>query len=110
MTRETEWDDEQVGRMLALRQVKAALCSCGCGLPRVVAHNEKSDFATQPVICHARKWLTVAQRDAEQNRLPAKDRDPKWSEGKPQPGDGELWTVFEHNPTANDFPEVDRRD
>lgn len=95
VTRETEWDDEQVTRMLALDYIEAGVCACGCGLPREVAHDEKSNLATQSVICHARKWLTVDQRDAEQSAKHPKDRDPKWVAGQALPGDGVLWSVFQ---------------
>lgn len=85
--------------MLGLRHLEHQTCECGCGLPRAVAHDEGRNFATQAVTCHARKWLSVAQRDAHQKSLPPDKRDKEWREGKPQPGDGELWRVWEHTET-----------
>lgn len=113
-TRETEWDDEQVGRMLALAQFEAeTTCPCGCGLPVDVAHDPQGVFVTDTVICRARAVLTAAQRDFEQSHLPPDQRDKKWvaekparGPSKPRPGDGVLWKVAPYQPNVNDHPEV----
>lgn len=91
--------------MLALQLHESKTCGCGCGLPVEVAHDPKRPFVTDTVVCQARKWLTVAQRDFTQEALPADKRDKGWVKGRPQSGDGVLWTVQPHEEQPRD-PEV----
>lgn len=91
--------------MLALQMIEAGVCSCGCGLPVAVAHDKKMPFKTDKVICQARKWLAVAQRDFEQEQLPLDKREKDWQPGIPRPGDGVLWTVQPYQPNP-ETPEV----
>lgn len=111
--RESEWDDEQLGRMLALRlHEDTTACPCGCGLPVKVAHDASQPFITDKTYCHARAYLTAAQRDFEQEQLPPDQRDKRWVAEKkpgmptrPRPGDGVLWTVAPYQPQP-EIPEV----
>lgn len=90
--------------MLALEQIESEECACGCGVEASVAHDKTIPMATQPVTCYARRALAIAQRDARQQSLPEKERDPKWIKGHAQHGDGVLWSVWPVTDTQPETP------
>lgn len=97
MVREVEWDDTQAAQMDALAVHQAGMCPCGCGLP-VEVSTQKQAFATTKVICHARRALDMAYRDAAQLAKPPAERDPAWKQGVPDPMDGVMFSVVPHQP------------
>lgn len=63
---EPEWDDIEVGWMLALQDWRDSLCPCGCGWPADVAQDPMTEFRVRvedPTRCHVRSALAKAQRE-----------------------------------------------
>jgi len=71
--RESVWDDIARGQALALAEWDEGLCSCGCGLPRAVAHQSQV-FMIDTETCYATKAVERFKRakreDAERRKLP----------------------------------------
>lgn len=60
ITRESPWDDNTRARALALTEYEDSLCSCGCGLPREVAHNDQP-FRVDSFKCYASRAIRLAK-------------------------------------------------
>lgn len=76
VTRESAWDDKSRARALALTEYEETICTCGCGLPREIAH-KKQGFMVHRVTCYAGQAVTRERRKDEEKH---KD-DPTWGDG-----------------------------
>lgn len=79
ITRESAWNDESRGRALRLAEYEDDLCTCGCNLPREVAHDSQQTFVVDTIRCHARRALTRVQRADDDKH--EKDQSPGWDDG-----------------------------
>ena len=71
--RESVWDDIARGQALAMALWDEGICSCGCGLPREVAHTSQPMVVDEEV-CYAAKAVEMHKRrkreDAKRRDLP----------------------------------------
>lgn len=68
--RESEWDDEERGTVLALLDYEASTCvGCGGYLPETTDEDAKFD-ASPPVRCHRCTALQVKQKEYADQRTP----------------------------------------
>lgn len=66
VTRESAWDDKTRARALALTEWEDSLCTCGCGLPREIAHR-KQHFTVDSFVCYAGR-ATAGVRAADEEK------------------------------------------
>ena len=63
---EPEWDDVEVGWMLALQDYRdTTLCPCGCGWPAEISQDPMTEFRVRvsSVRCHVRTQMSRAQAE-----------------------------------------------
>lgn len=68
------WDDIAREQAMGLVAYDDAMCGCGCGLPRAVAHDPTTIFGVDEEKCFATRAVESVKRkkreNAEQRKLP----------------------------------------
>lgn len=78
--RESEWDDTERAYALELDTWESGLCTCGCGLPRAIAHDPEQAFLIDKDICYAARQIE-RQRRVEQEEAKKLNKPDGWDDG-----------------------------
>lgn len=66
--------------MLALDLHEDSICSCGCGQPVLLAHDEDSDWNVDEVVCYARRALDSDKTERQPGTFLVATPDPEYLE------------------------------